>query len=285
MPAFEYTNNYTRASVPFPAHKFPHTSSVYYQCNVSLCINNGNCAISNDCKATTTESTRHQAQSGNVVSIATGSRRKRFATKEHSSSASEESHAKKGGPKIATSTSLSNQQVKFQLVPTSSPRRNDDMTFDVYSGLLVSDSDIDGKSINNKANYSCLIYYITGTNSIYLDNSTIARIARDTGVGAILDSRSSGNLEQIDSAVEEQTIEMQTSMVIVIIGLVVIAVALASVCQIGFVACKQQQQSPSTGAYAANLIRCAKTADSGIHFYHHQLGPAALSRSNRASLT
>ncbi|KAG0426988.1 hypothetical protein HPB47_025932, partial [Ixodes persulcatus] len=41
---FEYTLNKTRASVTFQAHKFPYTSSVYYQCNVKLCLkSSGGC--------------------------------------------------------------------------------------------------------------------------------------------------------------------------------------------------------------------------------------------------
>jgi len=43
MPPFEYTTDRTSASVKFLAHKFPYTSSVYYQCNVRLCLLNGNC--------------------------------------------------------------------------------------------------------------------------------------------------------------------------------------------------------------------------------------------------
>lgn len=34
---FEYTEEQTKATVTFPAHKFPYTNSVYYQCNVKLC--------------------------------------------------------------------------------------------------------------------------------------------------------------------------------------------------------------------------------------------------------
>nr|XP_040222245.2 cuticlin-3 [Anopheles coluzzii]XP_040222246.2 cuticlin-3 [Anopheles coluzzii]XP_049463830.1 cuticlin-3 [Anopheles coluzzii] len=34
---FEYTADRSKATVTFPAHKFPYTSSVYYQCNVKLC--------------------------------------------------------------------------------------------------------------------------------------------------------------------------------------------------------------------------------------------------------
>jgi len=41
---FEYSSSKTTAAVRFQAHKFPYTASVYYQCNVQLCIKNaGGC--------------------------------------------------------------------------------------------------------------------------------------------------------------------------------------------------------------------------------------------------
>ncbi|KAK8743346.1 hypothetical protein OTU49_001386 [Cherax quadricarinatus] len=44
LGAYEYSSSKTTASVRFQAHKFPYTSSVYYQCNVKLCIKNaGGC--------------------------------------------------------------------------------------------------------------------------------------------------------------------------------------------------------------------------------------------------
>ncbi|OXU26019.1 hypothetical protein TSAR_016442, partial [Trichomalopsis sarcophagae] len=45
MGQFTYSEDKTEAKVHFQAHKFPYTSSVYYQCNVSLCIKHkGGCA-------------------------------------------------------------------------------------------------------------------------------------------------------------------------------------------------------------------------------------------------
>lgn len=38
MGNFQYTNEKTKAIVHFQAHKFPYTASVYYQCNVKLCL-------------------------------------------------------------------------------------------------------------------------------------------------------------------------------------------------------------------------------------------------------
>lgn len=44
MGGFEYSKSKTTAKVSFQAHKFPYTESVYYQCNVKLCINHaGGC--------------------------------------------------------------------------------------------------------------------------------------------------------------------------------------------------------------------------------------------------
>lgn len=37
MGQFEYSADRSQATVAFPAHKFPYTASVYYQCNVQLC--------------------------------------------------------------------------------------------------------------------------------------------------------------------------------------------------------------------------------------------------------
>lgn len=48
MPPFVYDANRTSATVKFQAHKFPYTSSVYYQCNVRLCLINGGCEEVND---------------------------------------------------------------------------------------------------------------------------------------------------------------------------------------------------------------------------------------------
>nr|CAH7737526.1 unnamed protein product [Callosobruchus chinensis] len=38
MGLFQYSEDMTEASVEFQAHKFPYTASVYYQCNVKLCL-------------------------------------------------------------------------------------------------------------------------------------------------------------------------------------------------------------------------------------------------------
>lgn len=37
MGPFDYSEDRSTAIVTFPAHKFPYTASVYYQCNVRLC--------------------------------------------------------------------------------------------------------------------------------------------------------------------------------------------------------------------------------------------------------
>lgn len=46
MGKFVYSNDETTASVHFQAHKFPYTASVYYQCNVKLCVKaDGGCKV------------------------------------------------------------------------------------------------------------------------------------------------------------------------------------------------------------------------------------------------
>lgn len=37
MGPFKYSSDRSTAKVSFPAHRFPYTSAVYYQCNVKLC--------------------------------------------------------------------------------------------------------------------------------------------------------------------------------------------------------------------------------------------------------
>nr|XP_018916723.1 PREDICTED: cuticlin-1 [Bemisia tabaci] len=50
MGPFKYSPNMTTASVTFQAHKFPYTASVYYQCNVQLCVKtDGSCDQVPDC--------------------------------------------------------------------------------------------------------------------------------------------------------------------------------------------------------------------------------------------
>ncbi|GJQ66129.1 hypothetical protein Trydic_g4194 [Trypoxylus dichotomus] len=48
MGIFQYSEDKTTAIVKFQAHKFPSTESVYYQCNVKLCLKaNGGCVEAN----------------------------------------------------------------------------------------------------------------------------------------------------------------------------------------------------------------------------------------------
>ncbi|KAG9510502.1 BTB/POZ domain-containing protein 6, partial [Fragariocoptes setiger] len=105
MPAFEYTNDSTRATVAFPAHKFPHSSSVYYQCNVRLCIKDGGCHMT-DCNGIGGSNSR------------TPPRRKRYVDHRQTNVTSSRNKA------------------------TSSSFSDANMSFDVYSGLYVSDSDM-----------------------------------------------------------------------------------------------------------------------------------------------
>lgn len=115
MPKFEYSNNSTRATVTFPAHKFPHTSSIYYQCNVRLCINNGGCDQP-ECGVAASSGITTPSSSGSP----SAPRRKRFA-----------SHELHG--------------VSPDLTPVAEALKakgGNDMSFDVYSGLYVNDVDV-----------------------------------------------------------------------------------------------------------------------------------------------
>ncbi|XP_055384555.1 uncharacterized protein LOC129614161 isoform X2 [Condylostylus longicornis] len=50
MGPFNYAGDKISASVVFPAHKFPYTTSVYYQCNVKLCdVKNSECFKVSEC--------------------------------------------------------------------------------------------------------------------------------------------------------------------------------------------------------------------------------------------
>ncbi|KAL9917401.1 uncharacterized protein LOC119640917 isoform X1 [Glossina fuscipes] len=66
MGQFNYTNDRLAANVTFPAHKFPYTTSVYYQCNVKLCdVKDPECQMAPLCggkrpKRQTTNDTRDE---------------------------------------------------------------------------------------------------------------------------------------------------------------------------------------------------------------------------------
>lgn len=123
MPKFEYTSNFTRAAVSFPAHKFPHTSSVYYQCNVRLCINsNGGCNPA-ECNPGN-QAAAAAVTSSSAVSSSSTPRRKRMAAHEGDQLAGEEA-----------------PQSSERLLRANGPN----VSFDVYSGLYVSDLDTGGK--------------------------------------------------------------------------------------------------------------------------------------------
>lgn len=60
---FDYTEDRSKATVTFPAHKFPYTSSVYYQCNVRLCaLDDPDCHKTPTCDGRGKERTKRQAE-------------------------------------------------------------------------------------------------------------------------------------------------------------------------------------------------------------------------------
>ncbi|XP_059483697.1 uncharacterized protein LOC132201508 [Neocloeon triangulifer] len=71
MGQFTYSHEMTKAYVSFPAHKFPYTSSVYYQCHVRLCNKAiGDCEVPNCSKAPNSARRRRQ-DNGDAGSPAT----------------------------------------------------------------------------------------------------------------------------------------------------------------------------------------------------------------------
>lgn len=60
---FEYTEDRAKATVTFPAHKFPYTTSVYYQCNVRLCaLDDPDCHKTPTCANRSSSKSRVQRQ-------------------------------------------------------------------------------------------------------------------------------------------------------------------------------------------------------------------------------
>lgn len=63
MGMFQYSEESSKAEVQFKAHKFPYIASVYYQCNVKLCLkaDNGCDVKPPTCSGTTSSRSRRQA--------------------------------------------------------------------------------------------------------------------------------------------------------------------------------------------------------------------------------
>ncbi|XP_076267636.1 zona pellucida domain-containing protein piopio [Rhynchophorus ferrugineus] len=63
MGMFQYSEDSTKAEVQFKAHKFPYIASVYYQCNVKLCLraDNGCDTKPPSCSGTSSSRPRRQA--------------------------------------------------------------------------------------------------------------------------------------------------------------------------------------------------------------------------------
>lgn len=158
MPKFEYENNNTRAAVAFRAHKFPHTSSIYYQCNVRLCIIGGGCEqvtcpTGNSGPGTSNANVTNEAPvglsgSGNGGGGIGGPRLKRFIG-QHGNKG--EAHQEGiGGELEASATELPLPGELKSELRQQQPQQSE-MSFDVYSGLYVSDSDM-GASDSNDPN-------------------------------------------------------------------------------------------------------------------------------------
>lgn len=141
MPKFEYENNNTRAAVAFRAHKFPHTSSIYYQCNVRLCINGGGCeqvicppATSGSGLGTANVTNEQPVILGGGGGGSSGPRLKRFIGHKG------ETHLDDSELEPSTTELPLPGELKADL--RQQQQLHSDMSFDVYSGLYVSDSDM-----------------------------------------------------------------------------------------------------------------------------------------------
>lgn len=67
---FEYTADRSKATVTFPAHKFPYTSSVYYQCNVKLCaLGSPDCQKTPSCSSKNRRTKRQTEEEGQPATI------------------------------------------------------------------------------------------------------------------------------------------------------------------------------------------------------------------------
>ncbi|XP_053677610.1 cuticlin-4 [Anopheles nili] len=67
---FEYTADRSKATVTFPAHKFPYTSSVYYQCNVRLCgLEDPDCHKTPTCSGKNRRTKRQTEEEGQPATI------------------------------------------------------------------------------------------------------------------------------------------------------------------------------------------------------------------------
>jgi len=163
MPKFEYSNNFTRAAVSFPAHKFPHTSSVYYQCNVRLCINNGNCDQT-DCTNPPNHSNGPASPTNlapttlDPLALGASSPTSGASTSRGSSPVVAPPRTSAGGPRRKRFVKHHNQQT-LQSRPmgrgselgagggpvdrvSESAGPQEQISFDVYSGIYVSDLDV-----------------------------------------------------------------------------------------------------------------------------------------------
>src|SRR5438045_1968288 len=71
MGPFDYHDNKTKAMVTFQAHKFPYTASVYYQCNVKLCLKaSGGCEdVPPNCEASPNTLSRKRREVGRVTDL------------------------------------------------------------------------------------------------------------------------------------------------------------------------------------------------------------------------
>lgn len=138
MPQFVYSHNLTRASVSFQAHKFPYTSSVYYQCNVRLCFREGGCQhIPPNCNAIPSYA-KQRTGAGATNTNEIGRRKRWVDGGELDGVASEEILVK---PPEAIAKSMSLEVYSGLRVDESEPLANADAQPEAASLIASSDGD------------------------------------------------------------------------------------------------------------------------------------------------
>lgn len=129
MGPFQYSHNLTRASVSFHAHKFPYTSSVYYQCNVRLCLREGDgCDDSPPACDRNNRNYRHRARRDtyDAVVIPTGT-----------AGGGQRRHPGQVGGGGGGASPVGH----LALASRMNQKGDKDMSMEVYSGLYVDDNE------------------------------------------------------------------------------------------------------------------------------------------------
>lgn len=283
MPKFEYENNNTRAAVAFKAHKFPHTSSVYYQCNVRLCINNGGCEQIN-CLQDASTSGQTDANANQAIGNSTGAARlKRFVAGHNhhlvlSNQAGGDAQNQQQDYKQVDLDEPEQQTSDGLMLPrpselrSAAPKaRDNDMSFDVYSGLYVSDITDMSESNSGDPNARQVLPARRNGNSL---------------VGLKEESSPSlGNKSpNVVSAENEPCLTVgKASLIIVFASLVSVALVLLIACQIGLAGANNEPNQMNFNRHNRSLSSSDDLTFTPSLSHHHHSQLSTSSSSGRDS--